>query len=131
MEFLQNIWQLMNSPIGLGASGFVLLIVLKQLYAAKPGWEKHEGYMISAIKYAEKWIPDDTDNKVLNKADKALEYFIQVFEKGNGKSPSKRLKKQIMLGLPIIHEKLEQSGTLNKKLDEFKKQFSKASKNFS
>ena len=112
MQYIETIWNLMNTPIGLSVCGFILIFCLNKLFSAKPGWAKYEGFMISAVKQAEKWIPNDTENQALSKADKALEYFINAYEKGKGKSPSIKMKKEVMLGMSIVHDKLEQSGTL-------------------
>lgn len=104
---LGTIWQIINSPIGYSVFGFFLLFVINKIFDAKPKWAKYEGLMISAIKNAEKWIPNDSDSGILNKADKALDFFIKSYEKAKGKSPSMKLKQHVQLGLPIVHDKVE------------------------
>ena len=63
--------------------------------------------MISAVKAAEKFIPKETESKGLAKADAALDYFIKSYEKAKGKKPSKKLITDVILGLPVVHEKVE------------------------
>ena len=84
---LETIWNLMNTGIGMTVCGIIFIFGLSQLYKLKPGWEKYEGFMIMAVKQAEKWIPNDTDNEFLSKADKALDFAVKAYEKQKGKPP--------------------------------------------
>lgn len=108
MEYLPQILEVMNSNIGLAAAGFIILFIINKIFSAKPGWAKYEGLLISGVKWAENVIGDDVTNKSLHRADEALKYFIKAYEKAHdGKSPSKKLLKEVELGLPIVHDKIE------------------------
>lgn len=107
MEYVEMAWGLMNTPMGFAISGFIILFVINKIFDKRPGWSKYEGFMISAIRQAEKWIPNDTDSNVLGKADKALEYFIKSYEKAKGKKPSKKVLADVQNGMSIVHHKIE------------------------
>lgn len=107
MNYVELAWNFLNTPVGYMVSGFIILFVLNKVFDSRPGWAKYEGFMITAIKAAEKFIPNDTENKSLQKADKAIEYFIKSYEKAKGKAPSKKLLDQVKMGLPIVHHKIE------------------------
>jgi len=109
------IWEFAQSDPGLMLIGTLILFVINFIYKSKPGWAKYEGWMIQAAKQAEKWIPNDTDNEILSKADKALDIFIKSYTKAKGKAPGKRLVNEVVQGFSIVHDKLEQNGTLSKK----------------
>ncbi len=72
-EVMSLIWSAVNSPIGYVAAAAILVYLLNRLYASKPAWEAYEGTIISAVKFAEKEIPDGTENSGLAKLDAALE----------------------------------------------------------
>lgn len=101
------IWNLINSPIGWSISGFIILFIINKIFAAKPGWAKYEGPIISAIKWAEKSIDDKTENAGMQKADAALKFFIRSYTDAKGKKPSDKIIKEVQLGMPIVHDKLE------------------------
>lgn len=115
MNIMQIIWEFAQSGPGLMVIGTMILFILNYVYKSKPGWAKYEGWMITAAKSAEKWIPNDTDNDILSKADKALDIFVKAYTKAKGKSPNKKLINEVIQGFPIVHDKLEQNGTLSKK----------------
>jgi hypothetical protein len=85
------------------------------LYDTRPGWSKYEGTIISAIRFAEKAVPDNAENKSLNRLDKALKYVLAVYEEKEGKSPSKAVKAELLEGIQLVHNDLETSGGLGKK----------------
>ena len=101
------IWNIVNSPIGYTIGGFIILFIINKVFAAKPGWAKYEGPIISAIKWAEKAIDDETENAGMEKADKALKYFIKSYTEARGKKPSDKIIEQVQLGMPIVHDKIE------------------------
>jgi len=107
----QTIWTFLNSGTGMMISGAVILFILNKLFDAKPGWAKHEGIMIQAVKLAGKYIPNGSDG-LIGKADLALEYFIAAYKASHDKEPSKQLKRKVVDGLSIVHDKLEENGTL-------------------
>lgn len=112
---LKTIWDLLNTPAGITAMAAGLLWALNKLFTAKPAWAKYEGTMITAIKYAEKRVPDGTPNRWLAKLDTALKYVINVHEKMTGKKMKKKEIHEIEQGLQIKHDELVNSGTLKKK----------------
>lgn len=85
-----------------------LVIWLKR----KPEIEKYAGLLISACKYAEKAIPDDTGNTALRRADAALKEFVKRYETLTGNTASQELKDAAALALPQVHDQLEYEGTL-------------------
>ena len=107
MDYLYMIWSFLNTPLGYVISGFIILFIINKIFDAKPSWAKYESLMIGAIKMAENFIPDGTENKGLAKADKALEYFITSYTKAKGKPPSKKVIQNAMLGMSSVHEKIE------------------------
>ena len=70
--FLNTVWDLLNTPaaITMIAGGF--LWVLNKLYTAKPAWAAYEGTIISGIKFAERMVPDNTENKAVVKLNTAI-----------------------------------------------------------
>jgi len=67
----------------------------KWLKAASPEDLKRKeilGYVIMAIKLAEKAVPDTTKNAWLAKADKSMQVFIENYTKYEGQEPSAATK---------------------------------------
>jgi hypothetical protein len=83
-----------------------------KLFTAKPEWKKYEGLLITAVKAAEKIIPDDAENKSLARADAALRVFNERYAVAYGKFPSDAIVTVARLALPIIHDQIEAEGTL-------------------
>jgi hypothetical protein len=83
-----------------------------KLFTAKPAWKKYEGLLITAVKAAEKIIPDDAENKSLARADAALRVFNERYAVAYGKFPSDAIVTVARLALPIIHDQIEAEGTL-------------------
>ena len=109
-----NIWEVLNSPavVALIVSGVIYL--LNRLYARRPTWQKYEGTLIAAVKFAEKSIPDDTTNKSLARLDAALQYVLKVFAEREGRQPTIEEAQEITEGIQIVHAELEASGNLDK-----------------
>lgn len=105
-------WEGLNTPAGLGAVAGLFLLVLNHVYAKKPAWKKFEGTIISAIRLAEKNIPDDANNKSLARLDDALGYVLKVYETANGKKPSRKVRNELLEGIQMMHSKLESAGLL-------------------
>ena len=108
----QSVWELLNSPVGIAAIAGLALWLLNRLYAAKPAWQKYEGAIISGIKYAEKQIPDDADNKSLAKLDAALRYVLKVYQEVNNRTATAKEVAELKDGISIVHNELEAEGTL-------------------
>lgn len=111
---LDLVWTALNTPVGITVVAGVFLWLLNRLYAAKPGWFKYEGAIISGIKFAEKEIPDGTPSKGLARLDAALKYVLKVYEEASGKRASPKVVAEIKEGIQITHDKLEAGGTLKK-----------------
>ena len=111
-NILQTVWAVINSPAGIAAIAGLVLWLLNRIYAAKPAWAKFEGAIISGIKYAEKQIPDDADNKSLVRLDAALRYVLKVYAEVNKRSASAKEIAEIKDGISIVHNELVAEGTL-------------------
>jgi len=109
---LEAVWAALNSPAGITAVAGLILWALNRLYARKPAWKAYEGTIISGIKFAEKRIPDDTENKSLNRLDHALRYVLKAYEEINGKRASEKTAAELKEGIQVKHADLESSGAL-------------------
>jgi hypothetical protein len=109
---LKTVWDLLNTPIGISVVAGGFLSVLSKIYTAKPEWAAHEGSIITAIKHAEKIVPDHTKNKGLAKLDVALRYVLGVYEIAASKKASKKLVNSLKEGIQIKHDELVLKGTL-------------------
>ena len=112
MNLLETIWQALNSPLGIAAVAGLVLWLLNRLYAARPGWKKYEGAIISAVKFAEKQIPDDTENKGLLRLDAAMRYVLKVYAETTGKQASDKVAADLKEGVQIKHAELEAAEAL-------------------
>jgi hypothetical protein len=106
------VWNVLNTPAGITVIAGIFLWLMNRLYTAKPAWMAFEGTIISAIKFAEKQISDETPNKGLARLDMALKYVINVYTKIKGK-PSDRTVTNLKEGIQIIHNELDQKGILS------------------
>ena len=113
-SILEVVWALLNTPAVITAIAGLFIYALNKLYASKPGWQKWEGTIMSAIKYAEKNLPDDTTNGSLAKLNAALNYTLNVYEETTGKRATPKVKADLKEGIQITHGKLEVNGTLTK-----------------
>lgn len=75
-------------------------------------YKKYEGYMVTAVKAAEKAIPDDTPNKGLLRLDHALQAFVKKYTEATGVKPSEADIAQIESLIAVVHDSLESKGTL-------------------
>jgi hypothetical protein len=109
---LTVLWTVLNSPAGIAALAGLILWGLNRLYAAKPLWQQYEGAIISAVKFAEKEIPDDVPNKGLERLDTALKYVLQVYAETEGRRASAQVEANLKEGIQITHAELEANGNL-------------------
>jgi len=109
---LAGMWALMNSPVGVSLVASVALWLVNKVYAAKPEWQAYEGALIQAVRWAEKEIPDGSENKYLRRADMALKYALDAYERMNGKRADIRMREQLAQGLEVVHADLETAGVL-------------------
>ena len=94
---------ILNKPIVIATLGAFLVYGLNRRYASKPKWAKYEGTIISAVKSAEKAIPDDTDNKGLARLNNAMQYVIKIYEAKHGKAPTAAMRSDLQEGIQIVH----------------------------
>ncbi len=113
MKILELGWQVLNTPAGITAMAGALLFLVNKLYDKKPKWAAYEGAIISGIKFAEKQIPDGTENKGLAKLDSALQYVVKVYTQARGKQPPPKVKAEMAEGIQIVHDQLQARGTLS------------------
>ena len=71
-----------------------------------------EGYAITAVKLAESAIPDSVSNKGAQRLDFALKTFLSKYRAATGVEPDPKTTAQIESWLAVIHDALEESGTL-------------------
>ncbi len=109
---LKLVWAALNSPAGIAFLAGALLWALNRVYAAKPAWVSFEGAIITAIKTAEKAVPDETTNKGLARLDAALKFVVKVYEEAKGRKPSAKTVAALKEGIQITHDKLQAAGTL-------------------
>ena len=109
---LEGLWAALNSPLGIAAVAALVLYGLNRLYAARPAWAKYEGSIISAVKLAEKEIPDDAPNKGLQRLDLALKYVLRIYEQVQGKAADPAVTAALREGIQLKHAELEAEGIL-------------------
>jgi len=103
-DVLNGAWAFVNSPIGLTIVGGIVLYLLNRFVRPNAKWAKYEGTIIAAVKYAEKAIPDGSDNASQRKLDEALKYVLAVYAKADPAA--------ITEGIQIVHEKMEADGVI-------------------
>ncbi len=108
------LWAFVNSPVGIAIVGSLVAWLLARLYTTKPTWKTYEGYIVEAVKFAEKSIPDDVENKGLRRADEALKYISGIFSQINSRPPTAKEAKSLEQGINLVHERLEANGNLDK-----------------
>ncbi len=97
------VWAFLNSPIGLTLAGSIVAWGLTRFIFKKPLWNKYWGTIISAIRYAEKEIPDNSEDKSIKKLDAALKYVLKVTDF----KPTKKMKAALREGIQIVHSEEE------------------------
>ena len=111
-SILEAVWAALNSPAGITAVAGLILWALNRLYAKKPAWKKYEGTIIAGVKFAEKRIPDDTENKALLRLDQALRYVLKAYEEATGKRANAKTAAELKEGIQVKHADLESSGAV-------------------
>ena len=109
---LAGLWALVNSPVGVSVVASAALWLVNRVYAAKPEWQRYEGALIQAVRWAEKEIPDGSEDKYLGRADTALKYALNAYERMNGKRADARAREMLAQGLEVVHTDLEAAGIL-------------------
>jgi hypothetical protein len=109
---LSAAWAALNSPAGIAVVAGLILWLLNRLWAARPEWQKYEGAIISAVKFAEKEIPDDVSNKGLARLDAALRYVLRAYEEATGRRATAKTTADLKEGIQLTHARLEAEGAL-------------------
>ena len=110
---LAAIWTVLNSPAGITTAAGVILWLLNRVYAAQPTWSAYEGAIISAVRFAEKAIPDGSPNLGMARLDQALKYVLAAFEAATHRRASAAEAASIKEGIQIVHNSLDIQGALN------------------
>jgi len=109
---MDNIIELLSQPAVITAiAGFFAWLVAR-VFASKPTWKKYEGLMISAVKMAEKIIPDTSTNKSIDRANAALQAFIAQYNQIYSAEPSAALLQEVKANLPLVHDLLDAEDNL-------------------
>ena len=89
---------------------------LAKWLATKDGakFKQYEGYAITAIKAAEKAIPDGADNKSLAKADFAMREFLKRYEAATGVTAKPEEVAKIESWISTVQSALDSAGILTK-----------------
>ena len=106
---MEQILSIINSPMFITALAGAIVFGLNALYAKKPLYKKYEGYLITAVKMAEKHIVDDTKNRQLARFDHALKYILDVYKTVEGKTASDKVKSELGDAINITHHKLDKN----------------------
>jgi len=109
---LSVLWSVVNSPAGITLLATALLWLLGKLYSRRPLWQQYEGEIISAVKWAEKEIPDGTPNAGLARLDAALKMVVAVYEQARGRVATAAEVADLKNGLQLTHAELEATGNL-------------------
>ncbi|MEX0978409.1 MAG: hypothetical protein WDZ48_06140 [Pirellulales bacterium] len=114
-SLLQILATLLNSVIGF-MLGMTLVIttgfwLLSKLDPFNDQWRQWEGSIITAIKLAEKEIPEDAPHSGLTKLNTAMDHVLQDYALAHGgKRPSRRLVRQLRQGIQTKHADLDRFG---------------------
>jgi len=107
----ETVLALINSPAFVAVLVAILLIILDKVFDKRPTWKvrwaQFSPVFISAVKLAEKQIPDDTPNKGLARLDYALKYTLKVIEGFGIPTPDKKGMDEIRLNIEEAHALLE------------------------
>ena|SRR5690554_1146674 len=109
---METLWNILNQPVVITVIAGLVLWALNKVYAKKPAWQAFEGTIIAGIKWAEKQIPDDSENKSLSRLNAAMQYVVKVYEEVNGHRPPAAIEADLREGVQILHAKLEANGIL-------------------
>jgi hypothetical protein len=101
-----------DAVVTLLVGAFVTYIVKWLASKDAEKFKKYEGYAITAIKAAEKAIPDNSQNKGLNRLNFALTVFLSKYEKATGTKTSDKEVAQIESWISELHSVAEESGIL-------------------
>ena len=116
-EIFDAINSILNSAVGIAVIWAALVALFLWLSSEfnpfQEKWRAWEGSIITAIKLAEKEVPDNIPDKGLAKLDAALRFVIQAYaDAHSGKHPSAKLIEHLKQGIQIKHHELDRFGKL-------------------
>lgn len=112
-KILESAWVLLNSPAGVAAFVAFLVWLINKIVAKKPAlWAKYRGTILSAVKLAEKEIPDTSTNAGLLKLDWALKRIVEAVEKVEARKLTPPEIADLTEGISIVHDAAEEKETL-------------------
>ena len=95
----------------------IFVVVLNKVFDQRPSWKKHwiqyAPLFETAVRYAEKLIPDDATNKSVRRADAALKYVITLIENAGG-AVADTDTQELALNIEDAHHELAAKGALTK-----------------
>lgn len=104
-------WAFVNSPVGLALVGGVLVWLLGKVFTAKPAWKqlvlRYGPQLMSAVKQAEKAIPDGSENTGLRRLDAALKLVVALEPRLKGAATA-----DVEAALTAVHTAAESNGNL-------------------
>ena len=110
VSFWSLVWAFANSPVGVTLIGGALAWLVSKVWTAKPEWQKvyedHKGLLYDAVRYAEKLIPDNVQNKTAQRVDQALKYVLKAAP-GAGLNES-----SVKQALDVVHAEIEEKGVV-------------------
>ena len=104
-----------NTAIGIAVGALVAWLV-KWLSSDGAKFKAYEGYAITAVRLAEKAVPDDAENKGVARLNYALQLFLQKYKAATGVTPDEALTAQIESWIATIHNALDAAGSLGASL---------------
>lgn len=103
---MESIWATLNSPVAIAIIAAGLGWLLKWAWTKKPEWQKYEGWVIEAVKWAEKFTSDGS------KLDTALDYFLMIYAARTGQTFPESEKAALQNSLDLTHAELEKNAQL-------------------
>lgn len=103
-----------DAVIALIVGAFVTYLVKWLATKDREKFKQYEGFAITAIKAAEKAIPDDAPLKGARKLDFALKAFLTKYQSATGVQPSDEMLAKIESWIATIHSALEEANALRK-----------------
>jgi hypothetical protein len=100
------VWVFVNSPFGLTIIASLFGTGMGFFFTRNPKWkvifESNRGIFFDAVRYAEKAIPDTTENKAASRADAALKFILRLEPHLNGIPPA-----DLKRAITEAHDKLK------------------------
>lgn len=102
-----------NTVVGIVVGAAVAWLV-KWLAGDGAKWKQYEGYAVTAVRLAEKAIPDDAPGAGLRKLDYALKLFLEKYQAATGAKVDLAMEAKIESWIALVHNALVESGAIKK-----------------